>query len=89
MLATPEDKMAGTMSFASLTDAVAVAMKQWSARARNIVRLCSNVFFLMMSLLLKRAEYFASNSTLLVTEKLLAEIPQSYGANTSEAVLPH
>jgi glutamine synthetase type III len=30
MLATPEDDMAGAMTFASLSDAVAVAMKQWS-----------------------------------------------------------
>jgi hypothetical protein len=28
----PEDDMVGTMSFASLTDAVAVAMEQWSAQ---------------------------------------------------------
>jgi hypothetical protein len=32
MLASPESEMAGTMSFASLADAVAVAMKQWSAQ---------------------------------------------------------
>jgi hypothetical protein len=32
MLATPEDEMAGTMSFASLTDARAVAMGQWGAQ---------------------------------------------------------
>jgi hypothetical protein len=32
MLATREDAMAGTMSFASLTDAIAVAMEQWSAQ---------------------------------------------------------
>jgi hypothetical protein len=32
MLATLEDEMAGTISFASLTDVVAVAMEQWSAR---------------------------------------------------------
>jgi hypothetical protein len=30
MLATPEDEMAGTMSFGSLTDAGAVGMGQWS-----------------------------------------------------------
>jgi hypothetical protein len=29
-VATPEDEMAGTMSFASLTDTIAVAMEQWS-----------------------------------------------------------
>jgi hypothetical protein len=32
MLATPEDEMAGTMAFASLTDAGTVAMGQWSAQ---------------------------------------------------------
>jgi hypothetical protein len=32
MLATPEDEMAGTMSFVSLTDAAAVAMVQSSAQ---------------------------------------------------------
>jgi hypothetical protein len=32
MLATPEDEMARTMSFASLTDAIALAMKQRSAQ---------------------------------------------------------
>jgi hypothetical protein len=31
MLATSEDEMAGTKSFASLTDATAVAMEQWRA----------------------------------------------------------
>jgi hypothetical protein len=31
MLASPEDEMVGTMSFACLTDAVAVAMEQWSS----------------------------------------------------------
>jgi hypothetical protein len=34
MLATPEDKMAGTMSFASLTDVTAVATEQWNAQHR-------------------------------------------------------
>jgi hypothetical protein len=32
MFATPEDEMAEIISFASLTDAVAVAMEQWSAQ---------------------------------------------------------
>jgi hypothetical protein len=32
MLATPEDEVTGTMSFASLTDVVAVVMKQWSVQ---------------------------------------------------------
>jgi methyl coenzyme M reductase subunit C len=42
MLATPEDEMAGTMSFASVTDAVAVAM---DSGARNIVHLLLTSFF--------------------------------------------
>jgi hypothetical protein len=33
-LAAFEDDMVGTMSFTSLTDAVAVAMEQWSAQHR-------------------------------------------------------
>jgi hypothetical protein len=32
MLVICEDEMVGTMSFASLTDAVAVAVEQWSAQ---------------------------------------------------------
>jgi hypothetical protein len=40
MLATPEDEMAGTVSFASLTDAVAVAMEPWSPRATSSCVLC-------------------------------------------------
>jgi hypothetical protein len=32
MLATPEDVMVGTMSFASLTDAVAVAVELWTVQ---------------------------------------------------------
>jgi hypothetical protein len=34
MLATSEDETAGTMSFASLSDAIEVAMKQWNAQHR-------------------------------------------------------
>jgi hypothetical protein len=37
MLATPEELMAGAMSFASLTDAVAVVMEQWSAQHRAFI----------------------------------------------------
>jgi hypothetical protein len=37
MLATPEDFMAGSMSLAILTDAVAVAMGQWSVQHRAFV----------------------------------------------------
>jgi hypothetical protein len=39
MLATAEGEMVGVMSFASVTDAVSVAIAEWNARARNIVRL--------------------------------------------------
>jgi hypothetical protein len=37
MLATPEDEMTGTMSFARLTAAVAVDMEQWSAQNRMFI----------------------------------------------------
>jgi hypothetical protein len=37
MLAIPEDEMLGTMSFAGLTDAVAVEMGQWSAQHRAFI----------------------------------------------------
>jgi hypothetical protein len=37
MLATSEDEMAGTMSFASLTDVAAVATEQWSAEHRAFI----------------------------------------------------
>jgi hypothetical protein len=71
MLAAPEDEMAGTMSFASLTDAVAVE--------RETTCVHCWYFFLMVTLLLKRSKYFASISILLVKEKFLGEIPYSYG----------
>jgi hypothetical protein len=88
MLATPEDGTAGTTSFASLPDAVAVAMKQW--RAQHLASIVEAVhFFFLANLLLKCSEYFASISILLVTEKFLAAIPYGYGQKTSERVLPH
>jgi hypothetical protein len=37
VLAIPEDEMAGTLSFASLPDAVAVAMEQWSVQHRAFI----------------------------------------------------
>jgi hypothetical protein len=74
MLATPEDETAGTMSFSNLTDAVEVATKQWNAFIVQPL-----FVFLMVILLLKRSEYFASISILLITEKFLAAIPYSYG----------
>jgi hypothetical protein len=37
MFAASEDEMAGAISFASLTDAIAVAMKQWSAQHRAFI----------------------------------------------------
>jgi hypothetical protein len=42
MLGTAEDEMAGAMSFASLTDAVAVAMEQWSAQHHAFI---AEIFF--------------------------------------------
>jgi hypothetical protein len=36
MLATLKDEMEGTMSFAGLTDAIAVAMEQWSTQCAFI-----------------------------------------------------
>jgi hypothetical protein len=57
MLATVENQMAGTMSFASLTNAVAIATEHRSAR--NVVRLLFKCFILYGDLL-KRSKYFAS-----------------------------
>jgi hypothetical protein len=37
MLATPEDEMAGTISFASLIDVVVAAMEQLSAQYRAFI----------------------------------------------------
>jgi hypothetical protein len=37
MLATPEDEMEGTMPFANLTDAVAVAMEECGAQCRAFI----------------------------------------------------
>jgi hypothetical protein len=37
MLATPEDETAGTISFSSSTDAVAVATEQWSSQHRAFI----------------------------------------------------
>jgi hypothetical protein len=73
-LAAYEDDMVGTISFTSLTNAVAVAMELWSAQHRvfNV-----ETFFLMVALLLKCSEYFASVSILLIMEKSLAAIPYS------------
>jgi hypothetical protein len=36
-LATSEDETAGTMSFVGLTDAVAIAMEQWSEQHRKFI----------------------------------------------------
>jgi hypothetical protein len=62
-LATPEDFIAEAISFASLTDAIAVAMEQWSAQRSEFI---VEIFLKMATLLLKRGEYFASVSILLV-----------------------
>jgi hypothetical protein len=57
-------------------------------RTRNIVHLLFNLLLRMVSPLLKRREYFASISVLLITEKFLAAVPYSYGQETSERVCP-
>jgi hypothetical protein len=77
MLVASEDEMVGTMSFASLTDAVAVGTEQWSTQ--HCVFIVETFFLKMATLLLNRSEYFASISIVLVTEKFLATIPYSYG----------
>jgi hypothetical protein len=63
MLANPENEMAGTMPFSSLTDDVAAAMEQWREQQ------CAFIVetFLMATLLQKRSEYFVSISILFVT----------------------
>jgi hypothetical protein len=71
MLASPEDMMVGTMSFASLTNVIAVGMEQWS----TIVCLLLKHFLKMATPLLKCSEYFPSNSILLITETFFAAIP--------------
>jgi hypothetical protein len=76
MLVTPENKMAGIMPFASLTDAAAVPTEQWRL---HIVRLLLKRFIKMVTLLSKRSEYFASISILLVTENILASMTYNYG----------
>jgi hypothetical protein len=75
MLATPDEEMAGTMSFASLIDAIAGAMEQWS----NIVHLLLKRFLKTVTFLLKHSLYFASISILLVMENFLAVILYSCG----------
>jgi hypothetical protein len=52
MLATPEYEMAGTVSFASLTDAIAVG---WSSEACNVVCLLLKRLLKMVNLLLNAA----------------------------------
>jgi hypothetical protein len=64
--------MAGAMLFASLTDAVVVEMGQW--RAQRFACIVEK-FLKMVTLLLKRSEYYVSISILLFTEKFLAAIP--------------
>jgi hypothetical protein len=71
MLTTPEDGMVGTMSFSSLTDAVAIAMKQWSAKNLAFI---VETFLEMATLLLKHSEYFASISMLLLTKSFLPHL---------------
>lgn len=58
MLAPSEDEVVGTMSLASLTDAVAVAREQWGAQHRvfNV-----ETFFKMVALFLKCSKHFRTH----------------------------
>jgi hypothetical protein len=60
MLATSDDATAATISFASSTDAVAVAMEQWSRQLRAFI--AETFTFLTVTLFLQRSEYFANIS---------------------------
>jgi hypothetical protein len=67
--------MAGSMSFASITDAFSVAMEQWSTQHRVFV---VETFF-RNSDCWYNTEYFTSISILLIMEKFLATVHYSYG----------
>jgi hypothetical protein len=69
MLETPEHEIAGIISFASLTDVVAVAMDQLSAQHHAFI---VEIFLKMVTLSLQSSEYFADISICFVTEKFLA-----------------
>lgn len=66
MLAAPKNEMAGTVSFAGLTDAVVVAAGQWSAQRCTFT---VETFFFNGDTVVK---------TQLFTEKFLAPVLQSY-----------
>jgi hypothetical protein len=83
MLATPEDEIAGIISFDSLTltDVVAVAMGQLSAQHRAFI---VEIFLKMVTLSLQNSEYFADFSICFVTE--LAAIPYSHFRKSASAL---
>jgi hypothetical protein len=64
---------------ASLTDAVAVAMEQWSMQHHAFI---VETVLKMVTLLLMHSEYFASISILFVMGRFLATVPRSYGWKT-------
>jgi hypothetical protein len=69
--------MAGTMSFASITDAVVVAMDQYSTQTCAFI--VENFFLKIVTLLLKCSEYFANISSLFITGMFPATVLWSYG----------
>jgi hypothetical protein len=68
----------GTMSSASLTDAVAVDTEKWRMQHRVFT---PETFFKW-----RHSEYFTSISILLVMEEFPATVPYSYRQKTSELV---
>jgi hypothetical protein len=77
MLAIPEDEIVGTMSFASLTDAAAVATELWSAQHRAFI--VETFFFLNGESVVKTQRIFRKHFNIVITEKFLAAISHSYG----------
>jgi hypothetical protein len=75
MLVTSEDEMAEAMSFAGLTDAVAVAMEQCSAQHHAFI---AETDF-KKTTLVKTQRYFANISILLVTENFFAQYCTAMG----------
>jgi hypothetical protein len=64
MLETAEGKSAGTMSFVSITNAVAVAMKQWNMQCHAFILEILKVVIL----LIKHSKYFLAAKHILTTD---------------------
>jgi hypothetical protein len=61
-------------------------MQQWSAQHLAFI---VEMFFRNGDSVVKRGEYFAIISILLVREKFITAIPYNYGKKLSAGVLPH